>query len=289
MQEHRQLQRIGWRQLLRRAPSRARAVGLLSLALLVVLPLHPGEAYGQTSIGVEVAGGATLPVGAFDRFVPRLDPELSSAAEGPSQLFRTRPAPGFHLALAAHVGALSVRYRFTRAGWRDDQLQCGVDEGARGTTADTAYIEGNGEIDDSAVIYDCNQDRALLEPVAGRGALVLHDLFARFRLQPRRSLPVIPALLLGGGFSLTTFDANATRNPLRLGLLLSAGGSVRIPVDTQLSVVLDATYDLRVISQAGSYALRASRAVQADRSIASALFSPLHAFSFNLGIVFLIR
>lgn len=289
MHEHGQLQQTGWHPRLRRAPAPARSALLGVLALLVLCALSPNNALAQTSIGVEVAGGATLPVGAFDRFVPRLDPELSSATEGPSQLLRTRPSPGFHLALAAHVGALSVRYRFTRTGWRDDQLQCAVADEARGTAADTAYLEGNGEIDDSAVAYDCSQGEIPIEASAGRSALILHDLFARFRLEPRRSLPVIPALLLGGGFSLTTFDDNATRNPLRLGLLLSAGGGVRIPIDAQLSVVLDAAYDLRIISQAGSYALRASRAVQADRSIASAVFSPLHAFSFNLGIVFLIR
>lgn len=273
-----------------RSRYRAERSGLLIVALLAFCALtQPKVALAQTSIGVEIAGGATVPVGAFDRYVARLDPELAVDGEGPSQLIRLRPGPGFQLALAAHVGALSFRYRFTRTTWRDDQLQCAVPEERIGTPAGTAYLQGNGEIDDSAVDYRCSRDLSALPAQAGRSALVLHDVHVRYRLEPRRALPVIPSLLLGGGLSLTTFDANSSLRPLRPGLLLSVGAGFRVPIDSQISIVLDSGYDLRLLARAGNYALRASRIVEAERSVAAAIFSPLHAFSFNLGIILTIR
>lgn len=246
-------------------------------ALCLYVPTALGQ---QTRIAVGAGGGVVVPFGPSERFVPRWhDPEFNGV-QAPTQLVHYRPKPGMAFHLETTIRALNIRYTFQRYLWKQDRVACVPRENSDGTSR---YLP-NGEFDDRSMDYACSGAGDTISHESGRRALLIHQLNASYSFAAIRPRVVIPYAKVGGGLLLTTFHPSVQNNSVRLGVSVLAGGGLRVPIDRNVTLYVEAQYGLHIMSRGGDYSLRAGRAVAADKTVLSTLFDPMHTLQAIVGI-----
>lgn len=234
----------------------------------------------QTRIAIGAGGGMSVPIGPSERFIPRWENPEYNGLQAPTQLVHYRPKLGMAFHLETSIRELTIRYTFQRHLWKRDRVACVPAE----DNVYDAVLLPNGEFDDRNVLYHCDAGGARIPADPSRRAHLVHQLDVSYAFVAVRPRIIIPYAKVGGGVLLTMFHPSEQNNSIRLGLSVLAGGGLRIPLDRNISFYVETHYALNLMSRGGDYSLRAGRAVASDKTVLSALFSPMHTIQATVGI-----
>ena len=195
------------------------------------------QVWAQTGVGVQVFGGVAMPTGPFVSNGVRVESD-SLSSDSVASLVDQYNRLGFQAGGGVVINNFEIRYSLNRFGWDRIVTRCvGENEPS---------VLHSGEIDDSAVDYQCldeeEQPESTLEN-AGLTPLLLHMLSGgpRFTLTPIDSA-VDAFLVLAPGFGLTSYNDNSADGGLLFGFYANTGGGVSFDVSDQLAVLVEARY-----------------------------------------------
>ena len=258
--------------------------GTIVAFLVLFGSVWTSDVRAQTGIGVQVYGGGAIPTVPFVSNGVRVEGD-SLSSDPVASLVDQYNRLGFQAGGGVVINNFEIRYSLNRFGWDRIVTRCvGENEPS---------VLFSGEIDDSAVNYQCFDDENAPESTlenAGLTPLLLHMLSGgpRFTLTPIDSA-VDAFLVLAPGIGLTSYNDNSADGGILFGFYANTGGGVSFDVSDRLAVLLEARYHFFLTRPPYRHQMVANRALARDESSFSAVFDVFQFFTFNVGVNFTFR